>query len=59
MIGLILTIALVGLVVYLITNFIPMPAPFKTIIYVIVVVFLIVWLVQILGVSDIPIHKLR
>lgn len=35
MIELILYIAIIGLVVYAITALIPMPAPFKTIIYVI------------------------
>jgi len=59
MIGLILTLALCGLVVYLITTYIPMPPVFKTIIYVIVAVCLILYLVQILGIGDLPIPRLH
>jgi predicted membrane channel-forming protein YqfA (hemolysin III family) len=57
MISLILGIALIGLVVYLITTFIPMPAPFKTIIYVIAVVILVLYLVQAFGFVDLPLPR--
>lgn len=59
MIALILTLAVVGLVVYLITTYIPMPPIFKTIIYVIVAIVLIVYLMRILGIADIPVPSLR
>ncbi len=59
MIGLILTLALIGFVLWLILTYIPMPAPFKTIICVIVAVFLIVYLMRILGVVDVPVPRLR
>ena len=54
MITLILGIALLGLVVWLITTYVPMPAPFKTIIYVIAVVILVLYLVQAFGFVDLP-----
>jgi hypothetical protein len=54
MIGLILTIALLGLVVWLITTYIPMPQPFKTIILVIAAVILLLYLVQVFGIVDMP-----
>lgn len=59
MIGLVLTLALLGLIVYLVTTYIPMPAVFKTIIYVIVAVVLIIYLMRVLGVGDIPIPQWR
>lgn len=42
---LVLILALVGLVVWLITAYIPMPPIFKTIIYVVVAIVLILWLI--------------
>ena len=59
MIQLILTIALLGLVVWLVTTYIPMPAPFKTIIYVIAVVILLLYLIQVFGFVDMPIPHYR
>lgn len=59
MLGLILTLALVGLIVYLIITYIPMPQPFKTIILVIVAICLIIWLMNVLGVGDIPVPHLH
>ena len=43
------TLAMVGLIVYLITTYIPMAEPFKNVIYVVCVVGLILWLMQITG----------
>ena len=43
------TLAMVGLIVYLITKYIPMPEPFRNVIYVVCVVGLILWLMQITG----------
>lgn len=57
MISLILTIALVGLIVYLIVTYIPMPEVFKTIIYVVVAIFLILYLMRIFGIADIPVGR--
>lgn len=59
MIGLILTIALLGLIVYLITTYIPMPPVFKTVIYVIVAVILILYLMRVFGIADVPVPQLR
>lgn len=49
MIELIVTIALVGLVVYLITTFIPMPAQFAKAIYVVAAVGLLLYLLSAFG----------
>ncbi len=59
MLSLILTLALVGCLVYLITTYIPMPAVFKTAIYVICAVVIIVYLMRVLGIADLPIPKVR
>jgi hypothetical protein len=53
MLSLILTLALVGLIVYLVENFIPMSDPFKIAIRVIVLVCVVIYLVQLFGL-DIP-----
>ncbi len=59
MIALIIVLALVGLIVYLITTYIPMPPIFKTVIYVIVAVCLILYLMQVFGIADIPLPRAR
>lgn len=48
-ITLIVVIALVGLLVWAITTLIPMPPPFKTAIYVISVVVLVLYILQVFG----------
>ncbi len=57
MITLILTLALIGFIVYLITTFIPMPRPFLLAIYAIVAIFVILYLMQIFGIQDIPLAR--
>ena len=59
MLSLILTLAIIGFIVYLLTTYVPMPAIFKTVIYVVVAVFVIVWLMGVLGVGDIPVPHLK
>lgn len=46
LISIILALALVGLVVYLVVTYIPMPAPFKTVIIAVAAIVLILWLIQ-------------
>lgn len=55
MIGIILTLALVGVIVWAVVTFIPMPTPIKTLIIAVVVILLVLWLVQIFGFTDIPV----
>lgn len=59
MIGLVLSLALLGFVVYLITTYIPMPPIFKTAILVIVAVIVIVYLARVLGIADLPVPSVR
>lgn len=58
LISIIMTIALVGLVVWLICHFIPMPGQFRTAIYIMAGVFLLLFLLDALGLYSIPV-KLR
>jgi hypothetical protein len=52
MIGLIITIAIVGLVVYLVTTFIPMPDVFRKAIYIVCAVGLLLYLLYAFGLWD-------
>lgn len=58
MISLILTIALLGVILAVIT-YVPMPQAFKNIIVVIAVLILILYLIQVFGFVDIPIPHRR
>lgn len=51
MLSLILFIALIGLVVYLIESYIPMPEPFKLAIRIIVIICLVLYVLRIFGVD--------
>ncbi len=57
MITLILSLALVGFLVWLIITYVPMPEPFKKAIIVIVVVLLVLYILNLLGFGDIPIKR--
>jgi hypothetical protein len=59
MIQLILVLVVVGFLLYLVQTFIPMPAPMKTVITVVVVICLCLWLLQVFGVMDVPVPRLR
>ena len=47
--GVLLALAIFGLVLWLIVTFIPMPAPVKTVIIAVAVIFLILWLLNGVG----------
>lgn len=55
LISIVMTIAIVGLVVWLITRFIPMPAQFKTAIYVVAGVLLLFYVLAALGLYNGPV----
>lgn len=54
-ITLILILAIIGVAVWAITTYLPMPQPFKGLIIVVIVLAVCVWLLQVLGVG----HSLR
>jgi len=59
MIALVLTLAIIGFIVYLIITYIPMPQIFKTGILVVIAICVILYLLQVFGVGDIPIPRAR
>jgi hypothetical protein len=63
MIGLILTLVLVGVGLWAVNTYIPMDAKIKQILNVVVVILVILWLLRVFGVlgggNDIPIPQVR
>jgi hypothetical protein len=59
MIGVLLVLVVVGVILYMVETYIPMADPFKMVIRVVVVIFLIFWLMQVFGVMDVPVPRLR
>jgi hypothetical protein len=51
---LLVLLVIVGVVLYLINNYVPMAAPIKTIINVVVVLAVCIWLLRVTGIVDIP-----
>lgn len=58
MIHTLLDLALVGLLVWAVLQ-IPMPEIFKTVITVVAVIWVILWLIELIGFADIPMPRLR
>ena len=54
MINLLVLLVVVGVALYLVNNYVPMAAPIKTILNVVVVVAVCVWLLRVTGIIDIP-----
>jgi len=59
MLMLVITLALVGFLVYMVTEFIPMPQIFKTGILVIVALCVLLYLIRVFGIADLPVPQLR
>ena len=59
MINLFITLVIVGLCLYLVEAYIPIPAPIKTVIRVVVVLFLVVYLFQSFGIVGPGVPRLR
>jgi len=57
-IALIVTIALVGLLVWAVTTYIPMPEGFKKLIYVVAIVVIGLWLLSVFGLMG-ELHTFR
>ena len=59
MISILITLILVGVLLWFVQTYIPMAQPIKTLITVVVVIFVLLWLVQIFGIVDIPVPRFR
>ena len=51
-------LVVLGLCLYLVETYIPMSPPIKMIIRIVVVIFLVLWLLRIFGISDVAIPRL-
>jgi hypothetical protein len=59
MLALILTLVLVGVLLYLAETYIPMSPPIKLVIRIVVILLLVLWLAQVFGLTDIPVPRVR
>ena len=57
MITLILLLVLLGVGLYLIETYVPMAAPIKLIIRIVVVIFIVLLLLRAFGVADVPVPR--
>ena len=51
LISIIVVLVVVGVILWLVQTYIPMPAPIKTVITVVVVLFLCIWLLRLFGIG--------
>ena len=54
MIQLLVLLVVVGVALYLVNTYVPMAAPIKTILNVVVVLAVCIWLLRVTGIVDIP-----
>ena len=59
MIAVLLVLVIIGVVLYLVETYIPIAQPLKVIIRVVVILFVALWLLQVFGVLDIPVPRVR
>lgn len=57
LIALVVTLALVGFVLWIVVTYVPMPEPFKRALVVIVVLVLIVWLARLILGGGVPLLR--
>jgi hypothetical protein len=55
-ITIIIVLVVVGLVLYLIENYVPMSQPIKTVLRVVVILVLCIWLLNAFGIVNIPLR---
>lgn len=56
MITLLITLAVIGFIVYLIITYIPMPTVFKNVLIVLAVILVLLYLLRVLGFQDLPLR---
>ncbi len=59
MIQVLIVLVIVGVCLYLIENYVPMSPPIKTVLRVLVVLILVIWLLQVFGITNLPAVRLR
>ena len=58
-VGLLVVLIIIGVLLWLINAYIPMAAPIKTIINVVIILIVVLWLLQIFGIFNEPIPRVR
>ena len=61
MIGLIISLALLGFILWAVETYVPMSAPFRTLIRILVVILVVLYLINVFGLLqyDMPIPRVR
>ena len=59
MVSVILTLVVVGVLIYLVDTYVPMSPPIVVVIRIVVVVALVLWLAQLFGLVDVPVPRAR
>jgi hypothetical protein len=62
MLGLVITLAAIGFIMWLVNTYIPMTSPYKNIINIVVLVCVVLWLLYVFGVlpmGDVPVPQVR
>jgi hypothetical protein len=59
MIAVLLVLVIVGVVLYLVETYIPIAPPIKVIIRVVAILFVALWLLQVFGILDMPVPRVR
>jgi hypothetical protein len=57
LVTIIIVLVILGLVMYLVDTYVPMAQPIKTVLYVVVVLALCVWLLNLFGIISVPLFK--
>lgn len=62
MLSVVLTLVVIGVLLYLLENYVPMNAQIKRLIYIVVVICVVFWLLNIFGVmeyANVPVPRLK
>ena len=59
MITVLLTLVIIGVLLYLVETHLPISPPIKLIIRIVVVLLVVLWLLQVFGIGDYPVPRFR
>jgi hypothetical protein len=59
MIGVILTLVVIGVLLWLVETYVPMSPPIVLVIRIVVVIAIVIWIAQLFGLVDTPVPRLR
>jgi len=58
LIQIVVVLVIVGVALYLLNQYVPMAPPIKTIINVVVILFVVLWLLSAVGLFSLPLHPI-